>query len=207
LTPRRGLLLDFGGVITSDFYGALRSFCVREGLAADAIESVLRTRPDVRAILKDAECGRVPQAVLEAAMGAALGVTAVGLARRLCADLRPCQPVLDLAARARDRGIRVGVLSNSWGSGTDGGYDAYAGYDLESRFDAVVISDQVGMSKPDAPIYVLAAGELGVAPSACVFADDNLPYLPPAQALGMATVHFTEPETGVARLAEYLGLS
>lgn len=203
---RSGLLLDFGGVITSDFYGALHTFCVREGLPSDAIEAVLRTRPDVRAVLKDAECGRIPQAVLESALGEALGIPSEGLVRRAGADLHPCQQVLDLAALARERGIRVGVLSNSWGSG-DCGYDAYAGYDLEKRFDAVVISDQVGMSKPDEGIYTLAASELSVAPGECVFADDNPSYLPPAQALGMAVVHFTAPDTGVPEIAALLGVS
>ena len=202
---RRALLLDFGGVITTDFYGALRSFCAREGLAPDAIEAVLKTRPDVRAVLKDAECGRVPQGTLEAVLGDALGVPADGLVRRAGADLRPCQAVLGVAARARAHGVPTGVLSNSWGSGADG-YDAYAGYDLERRFDAVVISDQVGMSKPDEGIYRLAAGMLGVAPEECVFADDNPSYLPPARALGMGVVHFTAPESGVAEIAVMLGL-
>jgi len=202
---RRALLLDFGGVITTDFYGALRAFCAREGLAPDAIEVVLKTRPDVRAVLKDAECGRIPQARLEGVLGEALGFQAENLVARAGADLKPCAAVLDLAARARAHGVLTGVLSNSWGSGADG-YDAYAGYDLEQRFDAVVISDQVGMSKPDEAIYHLAAGKLGVAPEECVFADDNPSYLPPAAALGMVVVHFTAPESGVAEIAALLGL-
>jgi putative hydrolase of the HAD superfamily len=203
---RRALLLDFGGVITTDFYGALRSFCIREGLPEDAIEVTLRTRPDIQSVLKDAECGRVPQADLESVLGEALGISADGLVRRAGTDLHPCEQVLSLAARARERGLPVGVLSNSWGSGTDG-YDAYAGYDLDNRFDVVVISDQVGMSKPDEDIYRLAAAKLGVVPEQCAFADDNPSYLPPARALGMAVVHFTTPDTGVPEIAALLGLS
>jgi hypothetical protein len=57
--------------------------------------------------------------------------------------------------------VAVGVLSNSWGSGE---FDAYAGYDLDRRFDAVVISDRVGLRKPDPAIYRLAADKLGVPP-------------------------------------------
>ncbi len=38
----RGLILDFGGVVTTDFYGALSAFCVREHLAPDAVMRVLR---------------------------------------------------------------------------------------------------------------------------------------------------------------------
>ncbi|WP_280341466.1 hypothetical protein, partial [Nocardia abscessus] len=36
LTRYRALIADFGGVVTTSFHGALRGFCVREGLAPDA---------------------------------------------------------------------------------------------------------------------------------------------------------------------------
>jgi FMN phosphatase YigB (HAD superfamily) len=97
----------------------------------------------------------------------------------MLSDLRPCQPVLNLVDRARKAGIATAVLSNSWRTGS---YDPYAGYDLESRFDAVVISDQVGLRKPDETIYRLAAETLDVAPSTCVFVDDTAHNLPPAYA-------------------------
>jgi hypothetical protein len=35
-----GLILDFGGVLTTSFDGALRSYCVRDGLAPDALEKI-----------------------------------------------------------------------------------------------------------------------------------------------------------------------
>ena len=62
------------------------------------------------------------------------------------ADLRPRQEVLDLIHDARDAGIHVGILSNSWGTGT---YDPYDGYGLDRLVDAVVISDQVGSGSSD----------------------------------------------------------
>jgi hypothetical protein len=51
--------------------------------------------------------------------------------------------VLDLVERVRARGIPAAVLSNSLGRGS---HDLYEGYDLDRRFDAVVISDRVGLS-------------------------------------------------------------
>jgi hypothetical protein len=38
----QGLILDFGGVITTDFFGAWSAFCLREGLPPDAFNQVLR---------------------------------------------------------------------------------------------------------------------------------------------------------------------
>ena len=32
----RGLILDFGGVVTTDLYAEMSAFCVREGLPPDA---------------------------------------------------------------------------------------------------------------------------------------------------------------------------
>jgi len=202
--PYPALILDFGGVITTNFHAALRTFCVREGLAPDALEQLFRDDPVVRAFLIDAERGRVSQGELEIVLGNALGIDSVGLLGRVAADLRPCQPVLDLAEHARTAGTIVGVLSNSWGTDT---HDVYDTYNLDDRFDSVVISDKVGMRKPDEDIYLLMVDKLGVAPADCVFVDDTPANLSPAQALGMAVVHFTDVATGVAEIRSLIGLA
>jgi putative hydrolase of the HAD superfamily len=200
---KRGLILDFGGVVTTDFYGALSAFCVREGLPPDAIRHVLRDTPDGRAALAAVEAGRISQRAYEVTLGKLLGVDDHGLLGRALADLRPCEPVLELVDRARASGVGTAVLSNSWGTGD---YDPYDGYDLPGRFDAVVISDQVGVGKPDPAIYKMAAHKLSIPPSDCVFVDDTEHNLPPAAALGMSVIYFTEPATGVAEIAAALGL-
>ncbi len=105
--------------------------------------------------------------------------------------------------RTRAAGIRVGLLSNSWG---DGAYDPYEGYDLDSIFDAVVISGDTGTRKPDPAIYLLAADQLGIPPRECVFADDTAANLPAAEELGMATVHFTDAARGISEISRLLGL-
>lgn len=199
----RGLILDFGGVITTDFYGALRAFGVREGLGAGAVEHVLRGTEEGSAALAAVEDGRLPQHAYEATLARLLGVDAEGLLGRMLADLRPCQPVLDLVARARSAEIATAVLSNSWGTGS---YDPYAGYDLEGRFDAVVISDQVGLRKPGEAIYQLTLDKIGLMPSACVFVDDTAHNLPPATQLGMAGVLFSDVDAAIAELENLLQL-
>jgi putative hydrolase of the HAD superfamily len=196
-----GLILDFGGVVTTDFYGALSAFCVRQGLAPDALVRILRGTSEGRSALASVESGKISQRDYEVRLAALLGVDSRGLLGQVLADLRPRVPVLGLVRRVRLAGIRVAVLSNSWGSGE---YDPYQGYDLEERFDAVVISDQVGLRKPDPAIYTLASRKIGVAAGSCVFVDDTAANLPAASDLGMAVVHFTDTESGVAEIERLL---
>lgn len=202
-TPK-GLILDFGGVVTSDVHGSLSAFCIREGLLADAAALAIAD-PDGQAALCSAAVGATPQRAWEVTFGRLLGVDDSGLIARALADLRACDPVLELVARARAAGVRTAILSNSWGSGD---YDPYDGYDLEQRFDTVVKSDQVGLRKPDPAIYRLTTEQLGVEPPDCVFVDDTLHNLEPATALGMAVVGFNgDVASRLAEIERALGLT
>lgn len=87
------------------------------------------------------------------------------------------------------------ALSNSWGTGN---YDPYAGWGLDELFDAVVISDRVGLRKPDPAIYELAASKIGLPPGDCLFVDDTEANLPAAHDLGMGTLFFTGADGEIA---------
>lgn len=200
----RGLILDFGGVVTTDLYAELSAFCVREGLDPGAVARVLRDDPEGREAIKAVEAGKILQREYEVIMGRLLGVDDCHLLTRALGGLRPRPEVLDLIQRARAAGIKAGLLSNSWG---DGEYDPYEGYDLDSIFDAVVISGDTGTRKPDPAIYLIATDQLGVPPRECVFADDTAANLPVAEELGMATVHFTDAAAGISEISRLLGLS
>lgn len=195
----RGLIVDFGGVLSTSFEGALQSFCVREGLAPDALEQVFSLDAGAKGMLVDLERGAVGQAEFVAHIALALGVNPDGLLERMAADLRLEPEVTDGIERLRRRGVKVAVLSNSWGSHP---FDPYKPFNLHERFDAVVISDQVGLRKPDTEIFILAAKLLALPASARVFVDDVARYLPPAQQLGMSTIHATDPTTTITKLAQ-----
>ncbi len=87
-------------------------------------------------------------------------------------------------AELRSRGYRLGLLSNCFGD------EALwpAEFELDDCFDAMTLSCKVGMVKPDAEIYRLAAGQLDVAPAECVFVDDIPLYVEGAMAVGMTGV-------------------
>jgi putative hydrolase of the HAD superfamily len=109
-------------------------------------------------------------------------VTAAGLLGRMLAGLEEREPVMhELVLRARKAGVRTALLSNSWGNTYD-----RTGWD--EMFDAVVISGEVGMRKPEQQIFRHAAELLDLPTSACVMVDD-LPWnVEGARLAGMAAV-------------------
>jgi putative hydrolase of the HAD superfamily len=200
-----GLLLDFGGVMTSSLHGRMAEFCVAAGLPADAIATALAGTEQARSVTALAESGLAPQRDFELMLAGQLGLPAGGLIAALLdtAAFTPRAEAIALARRARAAGVPTGLLSNSWGGG---GYDVSAGFDLAAMFDVVVISHVVGLRKPEAPIYELAAARLGVAPADCVFVDDTRPNVTAAQALGMTAVHFTGDPAELAEVERLIGL-
>jgi epoxide hydrolase-like predicted phosphatase len=102
--------------------------------------------------------------------------------------------------RARQSGIRTGLISNSWGT------RRYDRAQLAELFDGVVISGEVGIRKPAPEIYAMGAEEVGLAPDACVFVDDLRFNLEPAAELGMATVHHTAAPETISELERLLGV-
>jgi FMN phosphatase YigB (HAD superfamily) len=89
----------------------------------------------------------------------------------------------------RNRGIKTGVVANSW---PDPGRvlraDAVA-FGLAERLDVMVFSQEVGARKPDPEIFLRACRELGVEPIDTMFVGDNLVTdVQGAANLGMTTV-------------------
>jgi epoxide hydrolase-like predicted phosphatase len=199
--PRDGLLIDFGGVLTSNVFDSFAAFCRAEGLPPDTVRDLFRADPAARDLLGDLETGRVTEAEFEARFAPLVGVGEEGLIGRLFAGMRPDERMLDGVAAARRAGVRTGLVSNSWG---EEGYDRSRFAEL---FDAVVISGEIGIRKPAPEIYALAAERLGRAPERCVFVDDLPGNLKPALAIGMATVLHRDAERTLAELEEHLGVS
>jgi putative hydrolase of the HAD superfamily len=197
------LLLDFGGVITTNLLEATRRFCRSQGLPEDALLDVFRHDRAGRRLLKDVERGAIPQREFETGIAALLGIDGDRLVERLIGLVEPEPSILTAAERARGAGVRTAVLSNSWGLHP---FDPYTHWGLAERFDAMVLSEHTGTRKPDPAIYKLAARRLDLPCDACVFVDDLPHNLEPARALGMAVIHKTDPDQVVAELEVLLGL-
>jgi len=87
-------------------------------------------------------------------------------------------------AEVRRRGYRVGLLSNLHSNEATWLRE----FELAACFDAMVLSCEVGLLKPEAEVYLTAARRLGVSPRECVFVDDIPSYLAGAKAVGMTGV-------------------
>jgi len=197
----RGLLVDYGGVLTTNLFESFRSFCSTEGLEPGQVGRLFREDRACRELLIGLETGKLPEEEFEPRFAAILGVKAPQLIDRLFAGSRPDEPMLDAVLRARQAGIRTGLISNSWGT------RRYDHNQLGELFDGIVISGDVGIRKPSPEIYHLGAQEIGLPSEACVFVDD-LPFnLEPAAELGMATVHHVQSEQTIERLEQLLGVT
>ncbi|MEU8543804.1 HAD family phosphatase [Streptomyces sp. NPDC048717] len=203
MTNRTGLVLDFGGVLTTPLLPAALAFERREGLPEGTLLHSLYLDEEMIRRTEDLERGVLTQAGWNEAAAERTGLPPDDLLGRIFADLRPEAVMLEAADAARRAGIKVGILSNSVGAGS---WDLYAGHDLENRFDAVVISGDHGLRKPEPEIFRLVLDGLGLPADACVFVDDTEAFLPPARELGFATVHAEEPRRTVAALEELLGV-
>jgi putative hydrolase of the HAD superfamily len=195
-----GLLVDWGGVMTSDPFESFGAFCQLEGLEPDAIGEHFRRDRSSRELLVGLETGTLPEDEFEARFAAVLGVSPTGLIDRMFAGSRLDEAMLGAVRRARQSGVRTGLISNSWGTRR---YDRRL---LSELFDAAVISGEVAMRKPTPAIYELGARRIGLEPGDCVFVDDLAFNLAPAVELGMATIHHTASQQTVAQLESLLGL-
>jgi epoxide hydrolase-like predicted phosphatase len=194
----RGLLVDYGGVLTTDLFASFNAFCEQEGLEPGEIGRRFREDRASRELLISLETGVLPEQEFELQLGALLGVSGPGLIERMFAGSSPDEQMLDAVGRARSAGIRTGLVSNSWS------ISHYDREQLATLFDAVLLSGEIGIRKPSPEIYTLGAEQIGVEPGACVFVDD-LPFnLEPAEALGMATVHHMLANVTIAELERLL---
>ncbi len=64
--------------------------------------------------------------------------------------------------------------------------------ELDSLFDEVVASGEIGYAKPEARAYEITAERLGVEPKECVFTDDREGFCEAARSVGMHAIVFED---------------
>lgn len=198
-----GLLVDWGGVMTSSVFDAFEAFGRAEGIDVGTVREAFATDPRARALLGDYERGTMPGPAFERAFADVLGLEEhEGLVGRLFAGLRQDRRMQDAVAAFRRAGVRTGLLSNSWGTG-----ESYDRARFDELFDVLVVSGELGVRKPEPEIYAIAVERMGLPAERLVFVDDLPGNLKPARALGMATVVHRDAAATLAELEALLGVA
>ena len=196
---RSGLLIDWGGVLTSSLVASFSAYCRELQIDPQTLMGRFRSDPGARELLIALEKGALEEAAFELQLAAQLEVEPAGLIDGLFAGVEPDTAMIDAVRSARQAGIRTALVSNSWG------VHRYPRELFDELFDGVVISGEERMRKPSRRMYELGAERAGLPAERCVYVDD-LPFnLVPADKLGMATVHHTSAEETIPQLERLLG--
>ena len=200
---QRGLILDFGGVLTTPMRRNGEAFERSEGLEPGAYFHALNEHPEGVAVYAALEVGDVTQEHWNRVIGRLLSIDPTDLMRRALANLTVEPAMLAAVKKARAAGVKTALLSNSFGLEP---FNVYAELGVLDLFDVVVLSETEKVRKPAPQIYARALELLGLNGTECVFVDDHEANLPPAQALGITTIHHTGDTANVAaQLCELLG--
>lgn len=205
----RGVICDFGGVLTNPLLESFTAMQESSGVSLEALgEAMLRIyREDGANPLFELETGRVSEREFLARLG---GVLSASLGRpveleefgpRYFAHLEPNPPVIECMRDLRARGYRMALLTNNvreweplWRPMLP----------VDEIFEVVVDSGFVGLRKPDREIYDLTLERLGLPAEACLFVDDTEVNCETARRLGMTVVHFRDSEQALAEIAAEL---
>jgi putative hydrolase of the HAD superfamily len=198
---RSGLLIDWGGVLTSNLFMSFHAYCLAAEIDPQKLGERFKTDPAFREMLIALEKGELDEPEFELRFAGLLGVEPDGLIDGLFAGVAADEAMVEAVKRARAAGIRTALVSNSWG------VHRYPHELFDEMFDGIVISGQEGTRKPARRMYELGAQRAGVAAEACVYVDDLQFNLTPAAELGMATVHHTSAETTIPELERLLGIA
>ena len=212
MTRIRGVICDFGGVLTTPLVEAFAAVQEQSGIPVEALGRAiarLASRDGVNPLF-ELETGRVTEAQFLAALGGALGdelgreVHLRGFSESYFANLHANAEVIEYMRALRGRGLKLAILTNNvreweprWRSKLP----------VDEIFDVVVDSAFVGMRKPDREIYDLTLERMnGPSPQECLFIDDTDVNCDAARELGMSAVRYRDNDQAIAEIRAALRL-
>ena len=208
----RGVVLDFGGVMTEPLFRDLAAVAPEHLALVHYFLAEMQDvyhRVDGLHDLHHLETGRIGEADFFAGICeryAATGHAPIDpvVARHVIFGraMVACGAMVEAVRELRAAGLRTAMLTNI-------SRDPFTGYrdvvPVEELFDAVVDSSKVGLRKPDPAIYRLACSCIGLEPEECVYVDDLVCNVEGAEAVGMTAIHCSDPVATAAHLLDLLG--
>ncbi len=197
----RAVIFDWGGVLMRTVDASPRlAWDARLGLPPGSINRLVFES----SMWRRAQLGQISDETFWADLGVRLNLSPEALAEfqhdfwagdRLDGDL------VTLIRGLRPR-YKTALLSNFSGQLRQ----LLTQHGLIDVFDAIVISGEEGLLKPDAYIYHLAAERLGVPSADCLFVDDFEENVTGARAAGMQALRFASFSSFVPCLSSELGV-
>jgi putative hydrolase of the HAD superfamily len=151
----------------------------------------------------EVQCGRMSTAAYWNEVGKTLNLTPQEVAALRMDFYRGDSRNDDLVARIdqiRTTGLRTAILSNF----SPELRTMLTQQALQQRFDAIVISAEIGVMKPAAAAYQAVLDRLALPAARCVFIDDQAANIAAAQALGMYGIVFRDNASCLAALDRLL---
>jgi epoxide hydrolase-like predicted phosphatase len=198
-----GVIFDYGRVLAcTQHQGPRAAWERRLGLAPGALTRAVHNEHSWIAAQRGAITVDTHWQEVGTALGLAAADTAALRAAFYAGDILNTELVACID-RLRTLGLRVALLSNF-------SADLRAmltQQDLLRRFDALAISAELGIMKPDAAAYRAVLAMLGMEPHTCIFIDDVSANVAAAQAVGIYGIVFEDNPSCLAALRRFLGTS
>ncbi|MET7329314.1 HAD family phosphatase [Nonomuraea sp. NPDC005650] len=212
-TVLTGVLIDWGGVLTTSLSDSIARWIAADRIDGDHYRQVMRKLVDHaygdgvgESVVHALERGEIDGSAFERDLAARLltvdGVPPVadGLLARMFAGFDRVDAMYDMLRDVRKNGVKTCLVSNSWSN-------EYPRAEWDGLFDAVVISGEVGMRKPEPRIYRHAVELIGLTCEECVFIDDIEANILAARALGIAGIHHKDADSTIEELESLLRLT
>lgn len=211
----RGLLLDFGSVISKSFFETRREFEQLLGLPGGSLDWSGPFDPRGDDIWQSMLAGKISERdywrIRAEEVGALLSqrwtIQDFCLRQNDLPFEVALRPEADRLVRdARHAGMKLGILTNE--------LELFHGADwihripLMKHFDVIVDATHTGILKPDPRAYYLALDALGLRPEEIVFLDDQVRNVRGGEAVGIRSVHLSilEPALAFDEARSLLGL-
>lgn len=206
---RLAVVVDYGGVLTNPLSETLEAYCAATGITAEQIATAfaaVAAQDGGVAPMSQLEVAAITEETFVAKVSAALVAAGAPRPPARFGEIwfrgrRANEPFVDYLRELRTRGHPVGLLTNNvaeweplW----------KATIPVDELFDAVVVSSEERMRKPDPRIYDTMVERLGLPASQCVFVDDVEENCAAAEQAGMTAVRFRDHVQAIAEIEALL---
>jgi putative hydrolase of the HAD superfamily len=185
------VVFDWGGVLAGNVSTGFADLEERLGVAEGSMPGLLGMQPtatDPGNLWHQRELGRATALEwaqwyadrVSAAGGPAIPVDLLVASEGNRFSIEPNTEIVDLVRRLSSTGYRLGLCTNNF---MEVG-DAWRAQLPMEVFDAVVVSCEIGLRKPDPAMYEFVTNALGVAPGSTVLLDDFEGNIDGARAVG-----------------------